>query len=88
MQFDEKDLPVRVIELATGTVAVVAVLVFASVVGINAYLTYQPSALEAQVVNVTLPPSIVYVEPPAEPSDSYMDYLLPLPQPDLVYSLQ
>jgi hypothetical protein len=50
MEPEEKGLFVRILELATGITAITTVVVLSSVAGMNAYLAYQPSTLEAQVV--------------------------------------
>lgn len=52
MEDERKHLVVRLLELAIGITAIVAVVIFASVTGMSAYLAYQPSALEAQAVNI------------------------------------
>lgn len=52
MNPEEKGVFVRILSLATGITAITTVLVLSSVVGMNAYLAYQPSSLEAQVIEV------------------------------------
>ncbi len=50
MDPEEKGVFVRILGLATGITAITTVLVLSSVAGMNAYLAYQPSSLEAQAI--------------------------------------
>ena len=50
----KKSLPIRTLEAATGTIALATLALFASVIGVNAYLLYQPAALEAQAGAIEL----------------------------------
>jgi hypothetical protein len=54
MDPEKKNIVARILELATGVMAVTTVVLLSSVAGLNAYLAYQPSALEAQAINISL----------------------------------
>ncbi|HEV3245521.1 MAG TPA: hypothetical protein VG102_04130 [Candidatus Paceibacterota bacterium] len=60
MEPEEKSLVIRILEIATGITAVTTVVILSSVAGMDAYLAYQPSALQAQVVNVAIPVDITF----------------------------
>ena len=49
---------IRILELATGLVALTTILVLSSVTGMRAYMAFRPESFQAQVVNVTFPEEV------------------------------